>query len=59
MTHDSKFTIWFFTILSIYFIAGICNTVLAVELFGDRGRVPDRDPAYTHPDYIGQNSGWP
>ena len=59
LTHDSKFAIWFYITLAIYFIAGIYNTMLAVELFGDRGRVPDREPCFTRPDYIGQNLGWP
>ena len=59
LTHDTKFAIWFYTILAIYFLAGINNTVLAVELFGDRGRVPDQDGTFARPDYIGQNSGWP
>ena len=58
LTHDSKFAICFHTSLAIYFIAGIKNTVLAVELFGDRGRVPDRDGTFARPDYIGQNLGW-
>ena len=58
ITHDSKFAIWLYTILSIYFIAGINNTMLAVELFGDRGRVPDLDGTFARPDYIDQNSGW-
>ena len=59
MIYDSKFAIWYYIFLAIYFIAGINNTVLAVELFGDRGRVPYKDPVFTRPDYIGQNSGWP
>ena len=58
LTHSTKFAIWYYTILAFYFIVGINNTVLAVELFGDRGRVPYKDPAFTRPDYIGQNSGW-
>ena len=58
ITHDTKFAIWYYTSLAIYFIAGISNTALAVELFGDRGRVPDRDPTFAKPDYIGQNLGW-
>ena len=58
MTHDSKFAIWFHTSLAIYFIAGINNTVLAVELFTDRGRVPYKDGNFARPDYIGQNLGW-
>ena len=58
LTHSTKFAIWYYTILAIYFIAGINNTVLAVELFGDRGRVPYQDATFARPDYIGQNSGW-
>ena len=58
MTHDSKFAIWFHTSLAIYFISGIINTMLAVELFGDRGRVPYQDRNFARPDYIGQNFGW-
>ena len=53
MTHDSKFAIWCHITLAIYFIAGISNTVLAIELFGDRGRVPYQDGAFARPDYIG------
>ena len=58
ITHSTKLSVWFYTSLAIYFLAGINNTVLAVELFRDRGRQPDRDPVFTHPDYIGQNMGW-
>ena len=58
ITHDTMFAIWGYTSLAIYFISGICNTALAVELFTDRGRVPDREPVFARPDYIGQNAGW-
>ena len=58
ITHDTKFAIWGYTSLAIYFISGISNTALAVELFTDRGRVPDRNPTFARPDYIGQNAGW-
>ena len=53
MTHDSMFATWLFIALAIYFIAGISNTLLAIELFGDRGRVPYQDGAFARPDYIG------
>ena len=55
---DSTFAIWFYTSLAIYTLAGLNNTALAVELFRDRGRIPDSDGAFARPDYIGQNMGW-
>ena len=58
ITHSAKLSVWFYTSLAIYFLAGLNNTVLAVELFRDRGRVPDQDGVFAKPDYIGQNMGW-
>ena len=58
ITHSTKLSVWYYTSFAIYFLAGLNNTVLAVELFRDRGRVPDRDGFFARPDYIGQNMGW-
>ena len=58
ITYSAKLSIWYYTSLVIYFLAGLNNTVLAVELFRDRGRIPDRDGAFAKPDYLGQNMGW-
>ena len=58
ITHDTSFAIWVYTSLAIYFLAGISNTFLAVELFRDRGRIPSGDSLFALPDYIGQNMGW-
>ena len=52
MTHDTKFAVWVYASLAIYFLAGISNTILAVELFGDRGRIPSPDQNFARPDYI-------
>ena len=52
------YDIWPLLSFVIYFLAGLYNTKLAIELFRDRGRVPDFDPAFALPDYIGQNMNW-
>ena len=58
ITHSTSLSVWYYTCLAFYFLAGLNNTVLAVELFRDRGRIPDRDGFFARPDYIGQNMGW-
>ena len=58
ITLYTKLNVWFYTSFAIYFLVGVYNTLLAVELFCDRGRVPDGNPVFARPDYIGQNLGW-
>ena len=58
ITHRPKLAFWLYPSIVIYFLAGLYNTKLAIELFRDRGRVPDFDPAFALPDYIGQNMNW-
>ena len=58
ITHDTSFAIWVYASLTVYFLAGISNTILAVELITDRGRAPYSDRNFARPDYIGQNMGW-
>ena len=58
ITHDTTFAIWVYASLIVYFLAGISNTILAVELITDRGRIPSTDRKFARPDYIGQNMGW-
>ena len=53
ITHDTSFAVWVYISLAIYFLSGISNTVLAIELFRDRGRLPSGNKVFALPDYIG------